>query len=165
MTVVVGIPSIVTHPIHRIALHNVLRMLLHEALDTIPYRRDRLHILIQTNHKTILLLIIPHEFKRIVADVAVQLDTRFHAPIPLILVHQLLAEEESGLETAHVAVAFGVSVNDFPLRHVFTDFARFVLVNVWGVGPVLVGDLAVVGFPRDEGRGDFFEGCVKGLVV
>ena len=64
-----------------------------------------------------------------------------------------------------MAVAFGVSVDDLPLRHVFADFARFVLVDVWGVGPVLVGDLAVVGFSRNESGGDFLEGFVKRLVV
>ena len=129
MAVVVRFSAVVAHPVHGISFDYVLGMLLHEGLGTIPKRWDCLHVFVKADHETVLLPIIGHELKRVVGDVAVQLDMWFNAPIPLVVVHDGLAEEEARLESAHVPVALGVSIDDLSLCHVFPDFARLLLVD------------------------------------
>ena len=133
MAVIVGFAVVVAQPVHGIAFGYVLGMFLHESLGTIPKRWNCLHIFVEADHEAVLFPIISHELERVVGDIAIQLDTWFNAPIPLIVVHDGLAEEEARLESAHVPVALGVSVDDLSLRHVFSDFARLLLVDKFGV--------------------------------
>ena len=133
MAVVVRFSVVVAQPVHGISFGYVLAMLLHEGLGAIPKCRNCLHVFVKADHETVFLPIIGHELERVVGDVAVQLDTWLNAPIPLIVVHDGLAEEEARLESAHVPVALRVSVDDLSLCHVFSDFARLLLVDKVGV--------------------------------
>ena len=143
----------------------MLRVVLDELLDAVPKSRDGLDIFVETEHEAVLLLILGHEAEGVVVDVAEELDARLDAPVPLVVHHQWLAEEEAGLEAAHVAVADGVAVDDLALGHVLADLLRLVLVDEIREGPVLLGDLAVVRLSGDEGARDLLEGAVEGLVV
>jgi len=117
VTIVISITTVVTEPAHGIALNNVLGVLLHETLCTFPKGRNSLLVLEQTEYETILLLVVCHELEWVVIDVAVKVDAWLHAPVPLVLIHQGLTEEESRLEATHVAVADGITVDDFLLSH------------------------------------------------
>ena len=69
-------------------------MALHELLDTVPQSRDGIHILVQTQHKTVFLVVLLHEAERIKVHVSKDLNARLHTPIVLELLHQLVTEEE-----------------------------------------------------------------------
>lgn len=165
MAVVVGVATVVTQETHRVALDDVLGVILHELLRAVPEGGDGLDVFVEAEHEAVLLLILGHEAEGVVVDVAEELDARLDAPVPLVVHHQWLAEEEAGLEAAHVAVADGVAVDDLALGHVLADLLRLVLVDEIREGPVLLGDLAVVRLSGDEGARDLLEGAVEGLVV
>lgn len=135
---VVGLPTIIAQPIHGVAFGYMLRVGLNELFRAIPDSWDGFRILIQTEYEAVFFVVLSHEPERIEADIAVQLDTWFHTPIPLVLQHGLLAEEKPRLKSAHMPVACRISVDDFPLRHIFPYLASFVLVNEVGERPVLL---------------------------
>lgn len=85
VAVVVGFSSIIAQKTHGVTLDNMLRMLSREVLHTIPQRWNRLHVLVQTQNKAILLSVIFHEPERVIVDVTVELNTRFHSPVPFEL--------------------------------------------------------------------------------
>lgn len=140
---VVGVTPIVAQETHRVALDNVFRVILDEFLGAVPKSRDGLHILVQTQHETVLLSIIRHVLESIVVDVAEEFNAWLHSPVPLIVQHQFLSEEEARLESAHVSVAYGISVDDLALCHILTNLARLVLIDVFWEGPVLLGNLSI----------------------
>lgn len=132
MTVIIGLSIIITQPLQGIAFRDVLGKILHEFLCTVPYCWDGFRIFVQTYYKTVLFLVFRHNPERIEANVAVELDTWLDTPVPFVVLHQGLTEKETRFEAAHVSVADGVSINDFPLCHVFSDLFRFVLIyEVW----------------------------------
>ena len=95
MAVVVRVSTIITQKTHRVLLGNVLRMILEESLCSIPQGRNSLHILVQTQHETVLLLVVGHKLEWIIVDVAEKLNAWLDSPIPLVVHHQWLSEEES----------------------------------------------------------------------
>ncbi len=129
MAVVVTFTIIVTQESHRVVLRNVLRVVLHEFLGAIQKCWDRLDVFVQAEDKAVLLLVVFHELEWIVVDVAEYLHAWLNTPVVLVVVHERVAKEEAGLETAHVPVADRVTVDDLPLRHVLTDFTGLVLVD------------------------------------
>ncbi len=165
MTVVVRGSAVVAQEAHRVAFGDVFGMRLGEVLHALPQRRDRLHVLVETQDEAVLLPVVAHVAEGVVVDVAEEIDARLHTPVPFELVHQRVAEKEAGFEAAHVSVADGVSVDDLPLRHVFPDRARLLLIDEVGEGPVFRRDLAVMGLSGDERSCDFLESLVEGLVV
>lgn len=150
MAVIVGIASIVTEISHRVTLHNMFGVVLHELLHTIPQRRDSLNVLVQAQHETVLLSVVCHVLESIVVDVAKQLDAWLNTPIPLVVQHQLLLEEESRFKAAHVPITNRVSVDDLPLGHILSDLCCLVLINVVWEGPVLLGNLSIMCCARNE---------------
>lgn len=108
---------------------------------------------------------VAHILKRIVAHITEEFDAWFHAPVPLVFIHQRLTEEEAGLEATHVSVAGRVSVDDLPLSHVRPDLSRLPLVNEVGKRPMFVRNLAIIGFPRDKCGGDPFKFGIKWFVI
>lgn len=149
MAKIIRLAAVVADKVHTIILRNMLRVFLHKRLDAIPNRLDSLSILVQTEHEAILLALVAHQLEGIVGYIAVVLDAGLDAPVVVVLLHELVAEEKAGLEAAHVAVADGVAVDDFALLHVLADVGGFVLVDEARVGPVLFRDLSVVRGPRD----------------
>lgn len=129
MAVIVAISAVVAQKAHGVARHNVLRMFLHKRLHTIPQRRDGFDVFVQTQDEAVFLFVRLHEQEWIVVDVAVQLDARLDTPVPLELEHQGVSEEEARLESAHMAVADGIAVDDLLLRHVLSYFSCFILVD------------------------------------
>ena len=98
-------------------------------------------------------------------NVAEEFDTRFDSPIILELIHQWVSEEEARLIPTHMSVADRVTVDDFPLRHIFTDFPGLFLIDPSGKRPMFVRNLSIVCLSRNQGRGDFLERLIKWFVI
>lgn len=143
---VVGVSAIVTQKSHRVILGDMLRMSLHELLGAVPEGRDSLHVFVQTQNETVLLLVGLHEFENIVIDVAVELNAWLNSPVVLVVEHQRLAEEEPRFESAHMAITDGISVNDLLRGHVLPNLSSFILIDVFWKRPVLLRNLSVMGF-------------------
>lgn len=165
MAVVVGRAIVVTQKGHRVALDNVLGVVLGEILCRIPEGRDGLDVFVQAEGKAVLLLVIGHELESIVVDIAVQLDAGLDAPVPFVVEHQWVAEEEARLVAAHVPVADGITVDDFLLLHFITNSGSLLLVNPLGEGPMLFGNLAIFCSSRHERGCNLFELVVEIIVV
>ena len=60
--------------------------------------------LLDSDSKTVGLVVAGHVHERIVGDVAEVLDVRLHAPVPVVLLQKLVLVEESRVEAAHVVV-------------------------------------------------------------
>ena len=148
MAVVIGISSIITQESHGVALDDMLWVSFHELLGAFPKSGDSLHILVQTQHETVLLLVIGHKLECIVVDIAEKLNAWLNTPIPFELLHQRMLEEEPRLKSAHMTVADRVSIDDLALSHIFTDLAGFVLIDEVWERPVLLGDLSIMGGAR-----------------
>lgn len=130
MAVIELIPTIVTQETHGVALDNVLRVRLHEFLRGLPQSGNRVHVLVKTQYETILFLFVGHELERIVINVAEQLDAGLDSPVPFVIQHRLLTEEETRFESAHVAIADRVPIDNPSLFHILTNLRRLVLINV-----------------------------------
>ncbi len=143
----------------------MLREVLCEVLGRIPERGNGLDVFIQTERETVFLLLLGHELEGVVVDVAVQFDAGLDTPVPLIVKHQWVAEEEAGFVAAHVSVADGIAVDDLLLLHLLTHLGSLVLVNPLWERPVLLGNLAILGFTGHEGSCHFLELVVEFLVI
>lgn len=165
MAVIVVLSTIVTQESHGVALSNVLGVVLHEILNAIPKSRDGLDIFVQTQHETVLLLVLGHETEGVVVDVAEKLDAGLHSPVPFIVHHERLTEKEARLEAAHVTVADRIAIDNFALGHILPYLARLVLVDMVRERPVLVGNLAIVRLAGNQGTRHLLEGRVERLIV
>lgn len=87
MAMIVTLAIVITQPLHRITFSNMLWILLHEFLGAIPYRGDSFRILVKTDNKAVLLLVLCHNSERIESNVAVKLDAWLDPPIPLVILH------------------------------------------------------------------------------
>ena len=119
-------------------------MFLHEFLDTVPEGFDGLTIFVETEDETVLFLVVDHVLERIVMNIAEQLNAWFDSPVPFVVHHERLSEEEARFESAHVSVTDGITVDDFLLCHVFSDLSCFFLINPRWKRPVIFLDLAVM---------------------
>jgi hypothetical protein len=165
VAVIVGVSTVITEIRHGVTLGNVLRMVLHKLLDTVPKRWNGLNVFVQAEHEGVLLAVISHELEGVVVDVAEKLDAWLHTPVPLVVQHQWLLEEEPGLETAHVSVADGITVDDLTFSHILADLAGLVLINVWWERPVFLRDLSIVSRAGNKRCGDLLESLVKWLII
>lgn len=165
MAVVIGATLIITQEAHRVTLHNMFGVLIHKPLYHVPERGDRLHIFVQTDHKTVFLPVFGHECERIVMKVAIKVNTWFDSPIPLVIQQQRLTEEESGFKSAHKSICDRVPVNDFLFCHFLADLARFILVNPFRDGPVFLRNSSILRLSRYQGRGNFLKGLIKWLII
>src|SRR2546423_9335224 len=129
MAMVIAFAIIIAQKRHGIVCRNMFWVLLHKRLDAVPQRWDCLDVFVQAQHKAVLLLVVLHEFERIVVNIAKELHARFNTPVILELVHERMSEEEARLETTHMPVADGITIYNFALSHVFANFTRFVLVD------------------------------------
>ena len=143
----------------------MLRVLLHELLRALPQSRNCRLILVQTQDEAVLLVVVGHELEGVVVDVAVELDARLHTPVPLVLLHERVLEEEPGFISTHVTIADGISIDDLGLGHVFSRLPRTVLVDPFGERPVLLGNLAVSGVARGQSSGDLLKVRIERFVV
>lgn len=148
MATIVGLASIVTQKAHGVIFRNMLGMRLHELLGAVPQRWNGLHVFVQTQHETVLLLVIGHKFEDIIVDVAEKLDAWLNTPVPFVIHHQWLTEEEARFESAHMTVADRVSIDDLPLSHILPNLAGFLLINVLWERPMFLGDLSIVSGAR-----------------
>ena len=165
MALVVVFTAIVTEEAHRVALSNVLGVVLHELLGASPESGNGVDVLVERKNETVLLVVLVHDAERIVVNVAEELDGRLNTPVVFVVHHELLSEEETGLESAHVTVADRVTVDDLALMHILTDLAGLLLVNPLGEGPVLLGNQTIVSLTRAERSGNFLELLIERLVV
>ena len=165
VAVVVGLTAVVTKELHAVVLDNVLGVVLGEVLGGVPEGGNGLDVFVKTESEAVLLLVVGHELERVVVDVAVQLDAGLDAPVPLVVEHQGVAEEEAGFVTAHVPVADGVAVDDLLLLHLLADPGGLVLVNPFGERPMLLWNLAILGLSRHERRCNPLEFVVELVIV
>lgn len=165
MAMIVRFAVVIAQPFHGVAFDDMFRVVLHKLLGAVPKGLDGLDVLVQTKDETVLLAIVAHILERIIVHVAEELDTWFHAPIPLIFIHQGLPKKEAGFKAAHVPVADGIPVDDLSLRHILPDLGSLVLVDKVWEGPVLLRNIAIVCFPRNERCCDSFKFRVERLVV
>lgn len=140
-------------------------MIVHELLHAIPESRNSIEIFIQTQNEAILLVVFLHESERVEADVTEQFNAGLHAPIILVVQHQRVPEEESGLVTAHVSVTLGIAVNDFPLAHVLTHLFGLLLIDPLRIRPMFFWNNAIMGGTGHQGCGDLFEFVIELLVI
>jgi hypothetical protein len=132
VAMVVGLSTVITEESHGVVLRNVFWVILHELLYAVPKSRDRLYVFVQTQHEAVLLLVVGHEFENVIIDIAEHLYTWLNTPVPFIVQHKWLFEEESRLKATHVTIAYRVAVDDLFLSHILTDLRSFFLVNVRG---------------------------------
>ena len=165
MAVVVGLAAVVTEELHGVVLDDVLGVVLGEVLGGIPEGGDGLDVFVETESEAVLLLVLGHELEGVVVDVAVELDAGLDTPVPLVVKHQGVAEEEARLVAAHVPVADGVAVDDLLLLHGLANLGGLVLVNPFGEGPVLCGNLAILGGAGHKRGGDLLELVAEVVVV
>ena len=165
MAVVVGLATVIGKETHRVTTNNVLGKLLDVVLGAIPESGNGFDIFVERKGETVLLVVVGHELESVVLDVAEQLDAGLNTPVPLVLEHQGVAEEETGLVATHVSVGDGVSVDDLSGSHVGADLCSLVLVNPLGERPVLLGDLAISCLAGSKSGGDLLELVVERLVV
>lgn len=165
MALIVGITAIITQEAHGIILGNMLRVVLHELLGAIPKGGDGVDVLIQTENEAVLLTTFLHDTEGIVVNIAVELDGGLNAPVVLVVHHEGVAEEEAGLEAAHVTVANGVTVDNLPLLHVLAHLLGFFLVNPLGERPMFHRDLAIESVSRNQRAGYLLECVVKRLII
>lgn len=165
MALVVGLSAVITQEVDRVSIDDVLGVVAHELLHAVPQGRDGVVVFVKTEHETVLLVVLLHEAEGVKGNIAVELDAGLHAPIVLVVHHQRVAEKEARLVTAHVSIALRVAVDDLLLAHVVAHLLRLVLVDPFGVRPVLVGDDAVMRVSGNQRRGDLLELVVELLVV
>ena len=151
MAVVVGVATVVGKEAHRVALDNVLRVVLHPLLGALPQSGDGLDVFVQREGETVLLLVVGHELEGVVVNVTEELDAGLNTPVPLVIEHQGVAEEEAGFVATHVSVTDRVSVDDLSGGHVGAHLGSLVLVDPLGERPVLLGDFAIFCVSRGEG--------------
>ena len=140
-------------------------MLFHELLDAVPQRWDGFDVLVQAQDEAVLLVVVGHVLEGIVVDVTKQLNARLNAPVPLVVLQDLVAEEEAGFVTAHVAVADGVAVDDLLFVHLLTDLCGFLHVDPLWKRPMLFGNFAIPCVARHERGGDLLEGVIEVGVI
>ena len=95
MTLVVGIPTIITKERHRIVLVYVLWMSLDELLRAVPESWDSLHVFVQAQNEAVLFLVILHESERVIVNITVELNAWLDPPIVFKLIQQGMSEEEA----------------------------------------------------------------------
>lgn len=165
MAKVICLPSILADEFQVIVLYNMLRVLLHEFLDTIPDRSYGVSVFIQTDNKAIFLLVVFHELERVETDVTEIFDAGLHSPIVVEFLEELLAEKESRFKTAHVSVADGISVDDLFLLHILPNLGGFCLVDKVRERPVLFRNDSIMRFPRYKSSSYLYELVVEGHVI
>ena len=165
MAVVVSVTTVVRKEAHGVTLDNVLGVVLHPLLGALPQGGNSLDIFVQGKGEAVLLLVVGHELESVVFNVAEELNAGLNAPVPFVIEHQGVTEEEAGLVTTHVSVTDRVSVDDLSGSHVGAHLGSLVLINPLGERPVLLGDLAILCVSGSQGRSDLLELVVKGLVV
>jgi hypothetical protein len=165
MALVVVLTTIVTEEAHRVVRGNVLRVVLHELLGTGPKGRNGVDVFVKRENKTVLLLVLVHDAEGIVVDIAEELDRGLNTPVVLVVHHEFLSEEETRLESAHMTVADGVTVDDLALMHVLTNLTGLLLVNPFRERPVLLGNQTIMSLARAKRSGDLLELLIERLVV
>lgn len=162
---VVGLAAVVAEEAHGVALGNVLWVVLDKLLDAIPESGDGLDVLVQAKNEAVLLVVLVHEAEGVVVDVAEQLDAGLHTPVVVVVEHELLSEEETGLKSAHVAVADAVAIDDLFGSHVLAHLLGLLLVDVRRERPMLLGNQAVVRLARNQRGSNLFKRLIKRLVI
>lgn len=165
MALVVVLAAIITEEAHGVTLGDMLGVVLHELLGAGPEGRNGIDVLVEGENETVLLVVLVHDAERIVVNIAEELDGGLNTPVVFVVHHELLSEEETGLESAHVTVADRVTVDDLALMHILANLLSLLLVNPLGERPVLLRNQTIVSLTRAERSGDLLELLIERLVV
>jgi len=76
----------------------------HKLSRSVPKCRDGIPEFVHANYEAVYFLVLPHESEWVIINIAVELDSRFNTPVPIILPHDLLVVKESRVKSAHVSV-------------------------------------------------------------
>lgn len=129
VTLVISIAVIIAEDFQRVVFVDVFRMLLDELLDTVPERGNSFDILVKRDNETIFFLVVAHELEWIIVNITEKFNTWLNSPVPFVIHHQGLSEEEARFESAHMSIADGITVDDLPLCHIFSNLSCLVLVD------------------------------------
>lgn len=163
MTHVVSFAIIIGHESHEIVCSNVIGVLFHVLFHAVPESDNSFAILVQRNNKAILLLLSAHKGERILRYVTEVLNARLNSPIVVVGFQQVMAEEEAGFETTHVAVTSRAAINH--ILHVVARLCSLVLVNPLGIAPMFLGYFAILSFAGDQGLCNLFKLIIEIVVV
>ena len=165
VAVIVRVATIIAQKSHGVTLGNVLRVCLHKFLGALPQGWNSLDVFVETEHETVLLLVIRHKLEDIIVDIAEKLDAWLDSPVPLVVHHQGLTEKETRFEAAHVTVTDRVAINNLLLCHILANLSGSLLIYVFWEGPVLFRNLPVMCCPGDKGCCNLLECGIEGLIV
>ncbi|KAH3687477.1 hypothetical protein WICPIJ_001535 [Wickerhamomyces pijperi] len=115
------------------------------------------------NGKSVVLVVLPHELEHVEVDVTVQLGAWLDSPVVLVVLHQLVVEEEPGLETTHVSVRDTGTVDD--VLHVLSGLGSLIGVDPVWEGPVLLWNEPELGLTGHQAGHDGFEFNTEWLLV
>jgi len=104
MAMVVVLAPIVAEESHGVVFDNVFREMLGEVFDRVPQGWNGLNVLVQAEDEAVFFAIVLHELERVVMNIAEELNAGLDSPVPFVVEHKGMAEEEARLVTAHVSV-------------------------------------------------------------
>jgi len=99
---------------------------------------------------TISLVVLLHKHEGVMVEIAVEVNVRLDPPVPAILEHQRVPEEETRVEATHVPVGDASSIDNVVLDHLRSRSAGTGFINEVRLEPVVVGDDAELDFGRCE---------------
>jgi len=120
---------VVHDPINRVVGCKTAWIGVHKVLHGLPQRWDRFHILMDRNHKSITLVVFPHECKRVIVHIAGHVRTRLYPPIPFVGIQQWVSKEETAIESAHMTVRLGAAVDDIILLQSSVRSSRLIFIH------------------------------------
>lgn len=161
MTKVISITTIITDKFHRISRNDMLRMIGHKLLHTIPQRRDSLPVLVQAQHKTILLIPFLHDMEGVKREITKVFSSRLDPPVELIIQHQRVSKKEARLVSTHEPITLGTAVDSPLIGHLHSNVLGLILIDPVRVGPLILRDEAVKDLTGGHARGEVLERLVE----
>ena len=113
-----------------------------------PQARETARVVEDVHGEAVLYVIIPHESKHVVVDVAEVVHVGLDAPIEVEFKQARVAVEEPGVPAAHVAVGDHPAFSDADGAKVFEGVHEAAFVDPGREGPMLDWDDFVVAFCR-----------------
>lgn len=165
MASVVSLSAVIGEELECVIFRNVFGVCLHELFDSVPKSLDGLAILRQRNSESIDLLVILHEQERVIMQVTEELDVGLDSPIVVVFLKEVVPEEESGVEPAHVSVWDRAPIDNLLLLHLLTTRFCSIFVDPFRLVPVIMWDQTVFSFGRHDLRCIFDEIRAERLFV
>lgn len=121
--------------------------------------------LLDGNRKAVSFVRACHGDEGIVSDIAEVLDLGFHAPVPLVLLQELVLVEEAGVEATHVVVRLHAAVHDGLVALLSDALFRDVDIHPVRIAPVFGSNLAELDVGGRVISDRVLEGLVEGAII